>query len=57
MDMQLAGEELIVRFRETIDKGVSGILRPWQIRREDRARLQDHLRRASVIRSHGVDVF
>jgi hypothetical protein len=46
--MEAPGEKLIIRLWETIaDKGIGSLLRPWQIRREERARLD--VRREEII--------
>ncbi|EEF26755.1 conserved hypothetical protein, partial [Ricinus communis] len=42
-------EDLLGRMWDTLDKGVSASLRPWQIRREDRARLEGRERELLVI--------
>jgi hypothetical protein len=42
-------EDLLCRMWDTLDKGVSASLRPWQIRREARARLEGRERELLVI--------
>jgi hypothetical protein len=46
--MEAPGEKLIIRLWETlVEKGIGGLLRPWQLRREERARLD--VRREELI--------
>ncbi|AJY29249.1 hypothetical protein BTM_1579 [Burkholderia thailandensis 34] len=47
--IEMPGEKLLSRMWETLDKGVSASLRPWQIRREDRARIEGRERELLVI--------
>ena len=56
MAMHLPGEQLVTRLWETVDKGVSAMLRPWQIRREAHARLQSREREMLVIAQTERDV-
>ena len=37
--VEAPGEKLLVRLWETIEKGISGLLNPWQMRRTGRARI------------------
>ncbi|WP_433703744.1 DUF2806 domain-containing protein [Paraburkholderia sacchari] len=56
MTMQLPGEQLVTRLWATVDKAVSGMLRPWQIQREASVRLQSREREMLVIAQTERDV-
>ncbi|MCA8000943.1 hypothetical protein [Burkholderia metallica] len=56
MDHPVPGEKLLNRLLDTLDKGISALLRPWQIRREDRARLEGRERELLIIAQAEHDV-
>jgi len=56
MVLPVPGEKLLIRLIDTLDKGTSSLLRPWQIRREDRARLEGRERELLVIAQAERDV-
>lgn len=56
MDHPVPGEKLLIRLVDTLDKGMSSLLRPWQIRREDRARLEGRERELLIIAQAERDV-
>ncbi|MDE0127988.1 MAG: DUF2806 domain-containing protein [Gammaproteobacteria bacterium] len=37
--MEFPGEKLVIRLWDTVERGLGGLLRPWQIRRTGRARI------------------
>ncbi|VVD30884.1 DUF2806 domain-containing protein [Paraburkholderia dioscoreae] len=49
MTVQLPGEQLLIRLWTSLDRGVSGFLKPWQMKREARAQLQSRERETLVI--------
>ena len=62
--MKAPGEELVIRLWETlVERGIGGLLRPWQIRREGMARLDVRrqevlmLAAAELVRPGGVLVY